>query len=104
MTRLSGDQFSLSLTAEHLPQPTLLHVKFERHAYVAWLVDGGVMHGPLRIAAVGLAPTCAHGTYTGKGTVAISKVTSVIITAEPTSQAYMPIMPVLIVLASTGRQ
>lgn len=104
VTRLSGDRFSLTLTADHLPPPTQLHVKFDRHAYVAWLVDGEVMHGPLHMAAVGLAATCQRGTYTGKGTVAIGKVTSVIITAEPTAQAQMPIMPVLTVLASAGRQ
>jgi hypothetical protein len=35
VTRLSGDRFSLSLTAAHLPPPAIMHVKFTRHAYVA---------------------------------------------------------------------
>jgi hypothetical protein len=104
VTRLSGDQFRLSLTAEHLPPPTLLHVKFARHAYVAWLVHGDLMHGPMHIAAVGLVSTQEQGSYTGQGTVAISGVTSVIITAEPTTQAHMPILPALTVLACSGHQ
>lgn len=104
VTRLSGDRFSLSLTAEHLPPPTIMHVKFARHVYVAWLVNGRIMHGPLCIAAVGLAATAETGDYTGKGTVAISGVTSVIITAEPVAQAHMPILPALAVLASADHQ
>ena len=104
VTRLAGDRFSLSITAEHLPLPTMLHVKFARHAYVAWLVNGRIMHGPLCIAAMGLTAAGEAGQYTGEGTVTISDVTSVIITAEPTARAYMPIMPVLTVLASAGHQ
>ena len=104
VTRLSGDRFRLSLTAEHLPPPTALHGRFARHAYVAWLVRGELLHGPLRIAAVGLAATGAGGTYTGQGTVAIGTVTSVLVSAEPTAQAQLPILPMLTVLSSVGRQ
>ena len=100
VTRLAPDRFRLSLTAAQLPPPTALRARFARHAYVAWLVDGAVMHGPLRMAAVGLAATGAAGSYAGLGTVAIGGVTSVIVTAEPNAHAYMPIMPILPVLAS----
>lgn len=102
--RLASDRFSLTLTAEHLPPPTMPRTRFTRHAYVAWLVDGGVRRGPLRIAAVALAPTPVPGTYAGHGSVTIGAVTSVVITAEPTARAYMPIMPLLTVLTSAGRQ
>lgn len=104
VTRLSSDQFRLSLIAEPLPPPASLHAKFARHAYVAWLVDGVVMHGPMRMAAVGLAPGRECGSYAGQGIVRIGGVTSVIITAEPTAQAKMPILPELTVLASADHQ
>jgi hypothetical protein len=104
VTRLSPDRFRLSLTAEHLPPPTMLRVQFARHAYVAWLVHGSMTRGPLCIGAVGLVATGVAGTYAGQGTVVISGVTSVIITAEPTAQAYMPIMPALTVLASANNR
>jgi hypothetical protein len=102
VTRLSGDQFRLSLVAAHLPPPTMLRVKVARHAYVAWLVNGRVLHGPLYTGAVRLVATGGPGTYIGQGTVAISGVTSVLITAEPTAQGHLPTMPVLTVLASTN--
>ena len=92
VTRISGGRFRLSLTAEYLPAPTTLHVKFARHAYVAWLVNGAVMQGPLHMAAVGLVAAGGSGNYASQGTVTISGVTSVIITAEPTARAYMPIV------------
>jgi hypothetical protein len=104
VTRLGNDRFHLSLTAEHLPPPMILRAKFARHAYVAWLVHGGVMHGPLHMAAVGLSATRGAGNYAGQGTVVISGVTSVIITAEPAAHAQMPVMPVLTVLASADHQ
>jgi hypothetical protein len=62
------------------------------------------MHGPLHMAALGLASCHGAGTYAGQGTVTINGVTSVIIAAEPTAQAYLPIMPVRIVLASASHQ
>ena len=104
VTRLGGDRFRLSLTASHLPPPTTLREKFVRDGYVAWLVNGAVMHGPLRMAAMGLVAGGGAGNFAGQGTVTISGVTSVIITAEPTARAHMPIMPVLTVLAGAGRQ
>jgi len=104
VTRLPGGRYRLSLVAEHLPPPTILRAKFARHAYVAWLVNGKVMDGPMRIAAVGLVVTGGSGNYTGQETVTISGVTSVIITAEPTARAHMPIMPMLAVLTSTNHQ
>jgi hypothetical protein len=104
VTRLPGERFRLSLVAAHLPPPTMLRVRSARHAYVAWLVNGRVIGGPLGIGAVGLAATGGPGTFVGQGTVAISLVTSVIVTAEPTAQAHMPTMPVLTVLASTYHQ
>lgn len=100
VTRLSGDRFRLLLIAEHLPPPTLPRVKFARRAYVAWLVDGALMHGPMRMCAVGLTLDRRTGTYRGDGSASMSAVTSVVVTAEPTAQAYMPIMPMLTVLAS----
>jgi hypothetical protein len=66
--RVSGDQFRLSLSAEHLPPPASLHARFARHAYVAWLVNGVVMHGPMRLAAVGLESSRECGSYAGQGT------------------------------------
>jgi hypothetical protein len=104
VTRLSAGRAHLSLTAEHLPSPTMLRAKFARHAYVAWLVSGTVMHGPLHMGAVRLAATHEAGSYFGEGAVTISGVTTVIITAEPTAQAYMPIMPCLMALVSAGHQ
>jgi hypothetical protein len=56
------------------------------------------------MAAVGLAPGRECGSYAGQGTVRIGGVTSVIITAEPTAQAEMPILPALTVLASANHQ
>jgi hypothetical protein len=104
VTRLGNDRFRLTLIAEHLPPPTILRATFARHAYVAWLVNGGVMHGPLYMAAAGLSATGGVRNYAGQGIVVISGVTSVIITAEPAAHAHVPIMPVLTVLASAGQQ
>lgn len=104
VTRLAVDQFRLSITAAHLPVPMILHVRLARHVYVAWLVDDALMHGPLRMAAVGLIATGAAGTYAGQGIVTISYVTSVIVTAEPTAQGSMPRMPILTVLGGAGYQ
>jgi hypothetical protein len=42
--------------------------------------------------------------YTGRGVVGIGRVRSVILSAEPTTQAQMPIPPVLTVLASPRRR
>ena len=100
VTDLSGNHYRLSLTAKNLPPPATGSGKYARRAYVAWLVNGELMHGPLRIAAVGLAADRVAGSYTGQGTVTMDGVTSVIITAEPTAQARMPIMRVTSVLAS----
>ncbi len=102
VTRLSPTRFSLSLQAEHLPSPELLHTRFPRHAYVAWLVDGMVMHGPMRMCPVGLVFDRQTGTYRAQGSVSIDSVTAVVVTAEPTAQAYMPILPLLTVLTSVG--
>ena len=104
VTRLTADRFSVSLAADALPPPTIVHAKFARRAYVAWLVNGGVMRGPLRMAAVGLTATGGDGHYAGRGVVSISGVTSVLISAEPTARAYMPILPILAVLASPSHQ
>ncbi|MGH2409594.1 MAG: hypothetical protein ACRDGS_04395, partial [Chloroflexota bacterium] len=100
VTRLSRDRFRLSLTGEHLPPPTMLEERFPRHAYVAWLVDGALMHGPMRMGAVGLTLDRRIGTYRGEGSARMTAVTSVVVTAEPPAQAYMPFMPMLMVLAS----
>ena len=100
VTRLAAGRYDLSLTAEHLPPPMILRVTFPRQAYVAWLVDGTVMHGPLRTAAIGLAAGAVSQTYVGEGTVTIGAVTSVIISAEPAAAAQMPTMPILAVMAS----
>jgi hypothetical protein len=102
VTCLAANRYHLTLTAEHLPPPMILRVRFPRHAYVAWLVDGTVMRGPLRIAAIGLAAGPASQTYSGEGTVTIGAVTSVIISAEPAAQAHMPIMPILTVMAGSS--
>ena len=98
--RLSSTRFSLSIQAMHLPAPESLRTKFARHAYVAWLVDGTVMHGPMRMAPVGLTFNRQTGAYQGWGTVDMSTVTSVMVSAEPTAKAYMPIMPMTTVLVS----
>lgn len=99
VTRLSSTQFSLSLQAEHLPAPGLLLTKFPRRAYVAWLVDGALMRGPMQMRAVGLVFNRRTGTYQGQGLASIGAVNSVIVTAEPSARAYMPILPLLIVLS-----
>jgi hypothetical protein len=104
VTCVAANRYHLTLSAEHLPPPMILRDRFPRHAYVAWLVDGTLMHGPLRIAAIALAAGPASQTYSGEGTVTIGAVTSVIISAEPAAAAQMPIMPVLTAMASGSRQ
>ena len=67
VTRLSQTQFSLQIRAACLGSPASLYTTFPRHAYVAWLVNGTLMQGPMRMAAVGLAldpHTVSNGTRT----------------------------------------
>jgi hypothetical protein len=42
---VSKGDFTVSIVAEHLPAPTMLHVKPARHGYVAWLVNGMAKQG-----------------------------------------------------------
>jgi hypothetical protein len=98
--RASASEFTLQIVVRGLPPAETLHAKPARHAYVGWLINGKVMHGPMHMGAVGLHFDKKTGNYTGKGTVMVNGVTGVIVSAEPTIKAYMPVMPILTVLSS----
>jgi hypothetical protein len=98
VSRISNDQFNISLSASHVPALNMLHVAIARHVYVAWFVNGNALHGPGRMGAIALVFQRASGQYVGTGLVAVRNVTSVMVTAEP---MFQPVMPSLTVLEST---
>ena len=100
VTRMSKGDFKVTITAEHLPNPSMLHVKPARHAYIAWIVNGMTKKGSMGAAAhIALMLDKKTGNYTAKGTVMIDEVSSVIVTAEPSAMSHAPAMPEVTALA-----
>jgi hypothetical protein len=101
VTQVSKGDFRVSIVAAHLPDPSMLHVKPTRHAYVAWLINGMAGHGSaMGTARIALMHDKKTGNYTASGVVMIDEVTGVVITAEPSAMAHVPAMPEVTALTS----
>ncbi len=102
VSQVSKGDFKVTITAEHLPNPVMLHVKPARHAYVAWLINGMAKHGgAMGTGHLALMWDKKTGNYTAKGSVMIAEVTGVIVTAEPSAMAHAPAMPEVTALTSS---
>src|SRR5262249_11536913 len=94
VTSASKGDFMVAIVAEHLPNPSMLHVKPERHAYVAWLINGmAKQHGATAMAHLALMYDKKTGNYTAHGTVMIDEVTGVVVTADASAMVHAPTMP-----------
>lgn len=104
VTQISKGDVKVVITAEHLPNPAMLHVKPARHAYVAWLINGMMAKhsGMMGTAHLALMWDKATGNYTAKGTAMIDEVTNIVITAEASPMAHAPTMPEVTALSSMG--
>ena len=103
VTQVSKGDFKVSIVAEHLPSPAMLHVKPARHVYIAWIVNGMAAHGSaMGMAHVTLMYERKTGNYTARGVVMIDEVTGVIVTAEPSTMTHAPAMPEVTALSSMG--
>jgi hypothetical protein len=102
VTQVSKGDFSVSIVAEHLPSPAMLHVKPARKVYVAWFINGMAKQGSMAATArLALMYDKKTGNYTAKGAVMIDEVTSVIVTAEPSTMDHAPAMPEVTALTSS---
>jgi hypothetical protein len=103
VTQRSKGDFKVTITAEHLPNPSMLHVMPARHAYIAWIVNGmAKKHSMGATAHIALMLDKKTGNYTASGAVMIDQVTSVIVTAEPSAMSHAPAMPEVTALSSMG--
>ncbi|HXT36369.1 MAG TPA: hypothetical protein VN837_12400 [Chloroflexota bacterium] len=101
--QISKGDFKVSIVASHLPNPSMLHVKPIRHAYIAWIINGMAKHtSTMGMAHLALMYDKKTGNYTANGMVMIDEVTSVIVTAEPSAMTHAPTMPEVTVLSSMG--
>lgn len=103
VTQVSRGDFKVAIVAEHLPNPTMLHVKPTRHVYVAWLLNGmAKRHTMMGVAHLALMYDRKTGNYTGHGVVMTDTVTGIIITAEPGGLSHAPAMPEVTALTTMG--
>jgi hypothetical protein len=103
VAQLSKGDFKVSITAEHLPNPTMLHVKPARHTYIAWLTNSMAKHGnTMAMAHLALMYDKKTGNYTASGVVMAEAVTGVLVTAEPSAMIHAPAMPEVTALSSMG--
>ena len=103
VTQMSKGDFKVTITAEHLPSPAMLHVMPARHVYIAWIVNGPAKKAGMGATAhIALMLDKKTGNYTANGAVMIAEVTGVIITAEPSAMSHAPAMPEVTALSSMG--
>jgi hypothetical protein len=98
VTEVSKDDYRIQITASGLPAPEMLHVKPQRHAYIAWVVDGMDKHAMM--GAVPLTLDKASGVYSANRVVMIQHVTRIVVTADKSAMQHMATMPETIVLDS----
>jgi hypothetical protein len=101
VTQVSADDYRIQITAQGLPDPTMLHVKPQRHAYQAWVIDGMDKHAMMGI--LHLALDKAGHTYRANGVVMLRHVTRIMVTADKSAMQHMPTMPEVTVLDTGGR-
>ncbi len=99
ITQTSMDDYRIQITAEGLPAADMLHVKPQRHAYIAWAIDGMDKHAMMGVLPLTLNK--ATGTYTVNRVVMLKHVTRIIVTAEKSAMQHMPTMPEVTVLDSS---
>lgn len=101
--QVSNGDFKVTIVAENLPSPTMLRVMPARHTYVAWLIDGMAKKNSMAATAhLALMFDKKTGNYTASGTLMISAVSSVFVTAEPSGMVHAPAMPEVTALSSMG--
>lgn len=101
ITRSRRGVYSVRLTAIHLPGPTTLQVRPLRHVYALWAYDGRSRGTPER--AIPLVYHTGTGAYTAAGSIAMSHITELFITADVTGAQRGPTTPEVSVLSSTGQ-
>jgi hypothetical protein len=103
VSKISMGDFKVNIVAEHLPNPTMLHVMPARHVYVAWLINGMARKNSMAATAhLALMYDKKTGNYVASGTVMIDEVSSVFVTAEPSGMVHAPAMPEVTALSSTS--
>jgi hypothetical protein len=104
VSQISKGDFKVSVVAEHLPSPAMLHVMPARHTYVAWLIDGMAKKNNMATTAhLALMYDKKTGNYSASGLVMVDAVSSVIVTAEPSGMVHAPAMPEVTALSSMVR-
>lgn len=98
ITQVSAGDYRIRITAAHLPAPAMLHVKPQRHAYLAWAIDGMDKHAMMGI--IPLTLNKATGVYSANRVVMLKHVTKIVVTAETNAMQHMPTMPEVTVLSS----
>ena len=113
VTQVSPGDYKVAITISAMPVPSTLHTTPIRHAYVAFAFDPSRMHLPAKgsrpaspmttfgsLVAIPLHATGAH-TYTGTGTLMMTKTPGIIVTAEVSAMTHTPAMPFWGVLFGT---
>jgi hypothetical protein len=119
VTHTGNDTYKIAITLTNMPVPSTLKTTPVRHGYVAWAFDASKMRRPAAgatpttrrtaprnpAAALGmLIPISLHATsastYTGSGTVMMSHMPGIIVTAEVSPTVSKPAMPFWGVLIS----
>jgi hypothetical protein len=98
VTEVSKDDYRIQITASGLPAPEMLHVKPQRHAYIAWVVDGMDKHAMMGV--IPLALDKKSGVYSANKVVMLKHVTRIVVTADKSAMQHMETMPAVTVLDS----
>ena len=96
VTEVSKDDYRIQITASGLPAPEMLHVKPQRHAYIAWIVDG--MDKNAMMGVIPLTLDKASGVYSANKVVMVKHVTRIVVTADKSAMQHMETMPAVTVL------
>jgi hypothetical protein len=98
VTEVGKGDFRLQITAEHLPNPAMLHIKPQRKVYLAWAIDG--KHKNSAMGVLPLKLDSKTGNYTANNVVMIQEITQIAVTADQAAKQHMPTMPEVTVLTS----
>ena len=99
--QVSKDDFRIQITAMGLPDPAMIHVKPQRHIYLAWALDKFNPHAMLE--PIVLKPNHSTGNYSGNGVVMLQHVTRIVVTADKSARQHAPTKPEMIVLDSSSK-
>jgi hypothetical protein len=96
VSEVSKDDYRIQIMASGLPAQEMLHVKPQRHAYIAWIVDGMDKHAMMGVIALTLNKTT--GVYSANKVVMVKHVTRIFVTADKSAMQHMATMPAVTVL------